>query len=255
MDENQMTPEAIAALGVDPTYSPKDHFTNHYVNNSSDSFPGSRISLARRLRSTVNQTPPSNCELILDLGSGPQTCVDQYIRAYGRPNFGFVTLDFSDIDKNKLLRKDTPKVSHIQATGEQVPLQDSSFAGVISNLSLDVMKRCTPDQPCCHTGQPCAIHELARVIKPGGFALVNLNLPDAFMTISTSRLMHKRDQGNKEKSNYELWKYLAVNQLLFTDKDQILDEFQRHGLNSAGGVKIGEKRFESWWEIDLVKQE
>lgn len=194
----------------------REHYTTLYRKFSSDSHEDSWKNLARTLMNTLRSLHAEGREnvTVLDIGSGPQG-FEAHLSSYGQSKdkeilgaTHFITLDQADIPKEKLRRKNAPNVSHIQADGNHLPLQDECTDVVISSMALDYIGK-------------DAVQELARVLKKGGNCIVTLHHP---------HLIHGLLQEVGDTSDVKAFLEHAQQHVIYKNPDEIRKVFEAAGL-------------------------
>jgi len=225
------------------------------------------VSLANRAAPSIQAL--SETETILDLCSGPGRFWTVYNGLALQPKSRVVTLDFAEIRKPQLAaRQHLPlqQYTHIEGDGGNLPIADGSLAVVVNNLGLDQI---LPKER--------AISELARVLRPGGRAFINLNTsrlmlpPDLEdrLAKTTKEIMRKEKKRAtvSPKLRFErdalLCKRNFRRQGSFFDasvdgesetiQQQIEDLFVSSGFDSAVVRLNSNPRGKQWWEVDLQK--
>ena len=228
-------------------YSGRDR-KNKAWENRDDSPDESRASLIRKVHPIIDSLPKGS--IVLDIGAGRQIFEREYENEYGKPSCQIVTMDISEIDKQRLLAEGYP---HVTASGRQMPFADEKFDAVISNMAFDFMP-------------PEALPELRRVAKSGASIFLNLHHP-SLVNYDIDRELSKvtrkmRYEGLFRKTNSEKLrlkravflhhKHLRDNKLLFKTPDEIKKYFSE-GCLEVTTVEIKSDLTDRWWEVNLVK--
>lgn len=220
---------------IDPIEAINSFYSKLYLRDKEDSPTQSRLSLARKSRSIISGL--GSRDYVLDLGAGRQIFEREYEGYYPQPACKIVTVDIAQIRRRQLLAR-FGDISHVRASGNQLPFNDGTFSLVVSNMALDFMPENTID-------------ELHRVMRRGSVGLVNLHHP----YLIPKDLDTKLKRGNlteRQKRVYEFWKYLRENNVLYSDEFEILNKFFLHGFDVKGIDRVV-KRNDTWWEVEVIK--
>lgn len=198
-----------------------------------------RVSLTRRFKSCLLNLEGN--EWVLDLGAGRQAMERQWMRNWrNKIECNIATVDISSIRKRQLLQRSN--IHHSRADGARLPYKDGSFSAAISSMGLELM----PTE---------AIPELARVLKPGGKAFINVLHP----SISTGKAVslsecHKR-KGKTDNKYDKFWEYYAREDNVFgkgkNNIQKVLEEFG-FGIDRIETVS---SYLTAWIEIDITRNE
>ncbi len=222
----------------DPGTAMRDFYSWHFLGSKYDSTRTSQFHLLRRLHHSA--TGLGNSDTVLDLASGPQILERQYISGYGRPAFRFISIDFAEI--GRLLARHSPKVSHIRANGEVLPLQDNSIAIAICNMGLEYMR-------------PSAISELNRVIRSEGILHVNLWTKKESWEEYDERTDRHKLRPRQIRQMY-FWKRFLNSEdrpLLGKNPEQVKEIFNQYGFQVDNIHEMYDTET-SWVEVDMIKK-
>lgn len=203
-----------------------------------DSPDKSRITLARRMRTQIEEVGIP-LKRILNIGSGPQALERQILQVDQQrekllKQFEIVSLDRATIPDFRLLCRNNPNVTHVQADATNLPFNKEYFGMVVSNHAIDFAPR-------------TAFNEAVRVLAPQGTALFNFHHPEMAKDWPT--------QGNSLIRTF--WRHLDENQLLFENENAIVDYMHDIGLSCDDVYleteKVGWRTMERWWEVNAHK--
>ena len=220
------------------TLSLRQKYAQHYEVNKAHSPQESVISLLQRSRHITEGLGAG--DVVLDIGSGRQNLEITYKRMYGKPDFTLLSMDFANLRRKQLLARDTKNVHHIQADGTALPLRDNSISLVVSNMALDFM----PKE---------AIGEIARVLKPGGNAYINLSYPALKLenVPDLDALMASRKTTASKRNELQFWRdYLMNNDVLVSDTKSAADVYSRHGFTVQSMQEVPNRNYD-WCEVDM----
>lgn len=179
-------------------------------------------------------------DFVFDLGAGRQLMELEYKQKYGKPNFTFITLDYAEINKNKLL---AVNAMHVKADGNKLPFKDNSFKLIASNMSLDFMSL-------------DAIKEVGRVLDTNGHAFINLcfSYMDASL-YETEYILGTKELIVTETEKPRFWgHWRKKNNLLINSPKDIPPMFQTAGF-VVKNIQANKEQYgdTTWWEVDLRK--
>jgi len=233
-------------------YPLQEEYEEYYAipNTYSDSPEKSRIELRRGLFSILkelyNEKKREKLKRplrVIGLCSGAHALEKEMFRTYNKEphkkqwqeiieNTNWLTIDIARIVKKhfELFKKQnkpfTRYIRHITADAGKTLFSDNYFDLVYSNLGLDFLPR------------EIGLKELNRILKPGGYFMLNLHHPDLLQSID-----------NKDEGTKKFWSYLQENNILYTSPEDIQDTFGRYGLK-VDKIELRKAGFEKWWEVN-----
>jgi hypothetical protein len=144
-----------------------------------------------------------------------------------------VTFDIADIPARRIIGE---RSRHVQADSRAMPFKSHAFDLVMSNLSIDMLRR--------EPGEfEVAIAELSRVTKVGGAVLLNYHPPALFDSLSA---------GYGEDSGYlaAFYNGEAEDNPYYKDADAIRADLGAVGIEAESvHMQYDSLNQDSWWEV------
>lgn len=225
----------------------RDYYTREYKGKESTDTPSnSNAMLVRQVKifllsrtETEGQSPSSL--IIADIGSGTQVFDKLLKNALGGrgPRYQTVTFDIAKIAMQKLLLRNDPNVTHIQADTRHLPLKAESVDVAVSNLAL-------------HFAGDQGWNELSRVLKPDGVGFLNLDVPSVSPDDVDKQLAKTGKESTRNILHHK--KYLHDNGLLFQTETDMKERLAQYGLTVDHAEKITQENY-SWWNIQVRKMQ
>lgn len=217
-------------------------YTDYYRTQSShDSPQASRTNMARRVRAEVRQL--GRPLIVLNLGAGRGDVEGALLRTNESEahrnvlSSHFVSIDLADIAPSRLIKPHSR--DHVRADSRELPFRDESFDIVMSNLSIDMLRR---NQ---NSDYEAAMLEARRVLKLGGVALFSFHHYDLFNLISLNQRHNdpviKGFYNGKEEDNP-----------YYASEAEIVDDLTRFGFSDGVAGQV-EDQADHWWEATATK--
>ena len=220
----------------------REHYSRFYTQVKEHDSP--RESRTRMVRALTDFVLGTKVPLtVLNVGSGRREIEGTLIRnAKGNVDktlrrrldqTTMVSFDIADIPARRIIGE---KRRHVQADSRAMPFKSHAFDLVMSNLSIDMLRR--------ESGEfEVAIAELSRVTKVGGAVLLNYHPPELFDSLSA---------GYGEESGYlgAFYNGEAEDNPYYGDADSIKADLDAIGIEAESvHMQHDSLKQDSWWEV------